>query len=106
MSDETKTVELPDDVKAELAELKKLRDKVEKIEKAGASSDFEAKLKANNGETAALARQQHAEIQDLRDKLSEAQSRIPGEGAVVLTGAKAREWAGYQELGKLDEVKA
>lgn len=106
MSDEQKTVDLPDDVKAELAELKKLREKVEKIEKAGESSDFEAKLKANNGETAALARQQHSEIQDLRAQLTDAKSKIPGEGAVVLTGAKARDWAGYQELGKLDEVKA
>lgn len=45
------------------------------------------------------------EINKLKADLAAVQGKVPGEGAVVLTGDQTAVWQAYQELGKPDELK-
>lgn len=45
-------------------------------------------------------------IKALEGQLAAAQGKVPGEGAVVLSGEQAELWTKYQELGKPDDLAA
>lgn len=45
------------------------------------------------------------QIAQLKADLAAVQGKVPGDGAVVLTGEQTAVWQAYQELGKPDELK-
>lgn len=62
-------------------------------------------LMARSSDAAALARQLFEENFRYRTELREAQSKVPAQGAAVLTAEQAAAWAAYQQLGAPDAVQ-
>ena len=48
--------------------------------------------------------QYREQLRQLKEQLTAAQGRVPGEGAVVLTPEQAKAWAAYQALGTVEVI--
>jgi|WetSurMetagenome_2_1015567.scaffolds.fasta_scaffold220251_2 hypothetical protein len=72
---------------------------------------LQALLARNNNDAMGVAgllfseNYQHREqIRQLKEQLTAAQAKAPGEGAVVLTPEQAKAWTGYQTLGTVEVI--
>jgi hypothetical protein len=81
--------------KFEAAEAKRL--------KASEASGFNDQLKARENDAAGFARDLHREVTELRDKLVQAEGRVPA-GHVVLSAKDAQTLETYRKLGKAEEL--
>lgn len=75
----------------------------ELLARYGASPErLAAELELARGDNYTLREQKRG----LTTELESLRARVPGEGAIVLTGDDAAAWGAFKELGKPDEVKA
>lgn len=76
------------------------------------SAAFQRLLEKHNNDAARLSEKlfdenfnYRSEIRQLKAQLADAAGKVPGDGAVVLTGDQAQAWTAYQALGKPEEIK-
>lgn len=66
---------------------------------------FERLLERHGNSATTVAQLLFTENKELRDKARQLESRLPAEGALVLSGNDVAAWQAYQTLGKPDDIK-